>query len=82
MTCDDGSTPFVLDVRLLASCSRMQLLDGRRLRYGVSFNENVVQFAEFASGGPLGYRVGHSDENRSGLRRRQVPARSGGYNRT
>ena len=72
--CDvcDEPTPFVLDVRLLASCSRMQLLDGRRLRYGVSFHGNVVQFAVFASGGPLGYRAGHSDENRSGLRRRAL----------
>ena len=32
MTCDDEPTPFVLDVRLLASCSRMQLLDGRLKR--------------------------------------------------
>jgi hypothetical protein len=72
VTCDDEPTPFVLDVRLLASCSRMQLLDGRRLRYGESFHGNVVQFAVFASGGPLGYRAGHSDENRSGLRRRAL----------
>ena len=50
----------------------MQLLDGRRLRYGVSFHGNVVQFAVFASVGPLGYRVGHSDENRSGLHRRAL----------
>ena len=50
VTCDDEPTPFVLDVRLLASCSRMQLLDEHRLRYGESFHGNVVQFAVFASG--------------------------------
>ena len=49
-----------------------QLLDGHRSRYGVSAHGNVVQFAAFASVGPLGYRAGHSDENRSGLRRRAL----------
>ena len=72
VTCDDEPTPFVLDVRLLASCSRMQLLDGHRLRYGVSAPGNVVQLAVFASGGPLGYRVGHSDDNRFGMHRRAL----------
>ena len=72
VTCDDEPTPFVLDVRLLASCSRMQLLDERRLRYGDSFHGNVVHFAVFASGGPLGYRVGHSDDNRFGMHRRAL----------
>ena len=71
VTCDDEPTPFVLDVRLLASCSRVQLLDEHRLRYGVSAHGNVVQFGVFASGGPLN-RVGHSDENRSGLHRRAL----------
>jgi hypothetical protein len=52
--------------------AKMQLLDGHRSRYGVSFHGNVVQFAVFASVGPLGYRVGHSDENRSGLHRRAL----------